>query len=55
MLKKKITYKKYNKIMDKIISNKKLPVHEILEKLIEEASKYTIKGMKEDKPMCPSG
>jgi len=46
---KKIYIEEYNKKMDKIISNKKLSIDEKLEKMFDEASKYTIKGIKETK------
>ena len=43
-----ITMKEYNKQMDKIIA-KKLPVHEALIAMVEEASKYTIIETKNEK------
>ena len=48
-MRKKITYEKYNKIMDKIIKNgakKGLQVHETLIEMLNEAGKYDLVGLK---------
>jgi len=47
-MKQKITFQEYNKKMDKII-DKKLPIHELLIAMLEEASKYTIIEKKHEK------
>ena len=46
MKQKPITYKEYNKKMDKVIKNsKKLPINEVLTKMLEEAAKWNIIDM----------
>lgn len=51
MTKKHITFKEYNKKMEKVMKSKKfksLPIEKQLIELLEEAFKYEIKGNKID-------
>ena len=47
-MKQKITPEEYSKKMDKII-DKKLPIQELLNAMLEEARKYTIIEIKHEK------
>ena len=54
-MRKKITYEKYNKIMDKIIKSgakRGLQVHETLIEMLEKAGQYDIIGQNDSISLC---